>query len=213
MLMFNSILRYFMMTFFSVAIGCCIQLKIISRDPTNIDKVESILSMCILSIFLLMTGLLTRHVIKNQANLNKPQFKQAYGTLYTPCETRKGKWPLIYIAIFCLRRLCLAFVVSFLGDCPLLQIYITGLLSTFVLVWHLKVWPMENTRQNVLYLVNEYLYLGCCFYTLAFSEYNPDPQTRFTYGWFYMSLLGLILVANVVVMILDIILSFIACCR
>ena len=46
---------------------------------------------------------------------------------------------------------------------------VTALLSHIVLVWYVKVWPMENKRQNILYFMNEYLYLGCVFYMPAFS--------------------------------------------
>ena len=119
MLMFNSLLRYFMMTFLSMSIGCCLQIQVMSQNPTLINKVESVLSLIILVSFLILTTVLTWHVFKNVKNLNKPAFIQAYGTLYLPCDTRRGKWPLIYIAIFCGRRLLVAIIVSFLPENPL----------------------------------------------------------------------------------------------
>jgi len=66
---------------------------------------------------------------------------------------------------------------------------------------------MDSTRYNVLYLVNEYMYMCCAVVTMAFTDFSPDPETRFQIGWFYLSLLGLMLVINVVVMVQDIVLS------
>ena len=120
MLMFNSLLRYFMMTFLSMATGCCLQIYITTQNPTYFRKIEAILSMIILCIFLVMTFFLTRHIMRNQKNLNSPAFKLSYGTLYIPVETRRGKWPLIYIAIFCFRRFLVATITSFLPGYPLI---------------------------------------------------------------------------------------------
>ena len=53
-------------------------------------------------------------------------------------------------------------------------------------------------------MVNEYLYLACCFYTMGFTAYNADPRVRFTQGWLYLGLIAAILVANVTVLIIDV---------
>lgn len=82
-----------------------------------------------------------------------------------------------------------------------------------MLVWHAKVWPMESTRQNILYMANEYLYLACCFYTMAFTEYNSDPQVRFSQGWFYLGFIGLIVLGNIVVLGIDLFIGVRDYCR
>ncbi len=74
-----------------------------------------------------------------------------------------------------------------------------------VLFWQSNVWPMENSLQNVLYFLNEYLYSACTICSLGFSNYNYAPETRFMVGWFYLVLLGAILTLNVTVMVIDII--------
>ena len=147
---------------------------------------------------------ITMVVIKNRKRLIDPDFRQRYGTLYTPCETHNGVMPLLFITIFCVRRLLVAMVSAFLVQYPMLQILLTLLLSTLVLIWHLTVWPMESRVQNLLYFLNEYLYTACICCSLGFSNYNYAPETRFIMGWMYLGLLGLILVLNVTVMIIDI---------
>ena len=86
-------------------------------------------------------------------------------------------------------------------------------MSHFVLMWHAQVWPMENTRQNIMYFSNEYLYLACCFYTVGFSEYNSDPRVKFSQGWFYLGFIAAILITNVTVLILDIVIGIRDFCR
>ena len=110
--------------------------------------------------------------------------------------------PLLFITIFCVRRLLVAMVSAFLVKYPILQILLTLLLSTLVLIWHLTVWPMESRLQNLLYFFNEYFYTACICFSLGFSTYNYAPETRFIMGWIYLGLLGLILVLNVTVLII-----------
>ena len=72
---------------------------------------------------------------------------------------------------------------------------------------------MENTRQNLLYILNEYFYTLCICSSLGFSKYNHSPDVRFMMGWYYLGLLGVILCANVTVLIIDIILAIKNHCR
>ena len=64
---------------------------------------------------------------------------------------------------------------------------------------------METTRQNLLYIANEYLYLTCAFFILGFSAYTHSAATRYQIGWFYIAFLGVILSFNMLVMLVDII--------
>jgi len=104
MLMWNSLLRYYMMTFISTAVGCAMQLYRTTETPTLMEKVQSILALLVLLGMVVLSLVLTRFLIKNRANLKDVAFMQRFGTIYTPCETGKGSWPLLFFAIFCLRR-------------------------------------------------------------------------------------------------------------
>lgn len=86
-------------------------------------------------------------------------------------------------------------------------------LCTIVLVWQFTVWPMDSTRQNLLYILNEYMYLTCAFFMLGFSRYNYQVERRFETGWFYVTFLGSILALNVIVMLIDIILGIKLACK
>ena len=72
---------------------------------------------------------------------------------------------------------------------------------------------MENYRQNLLYVVNEYIYLACTFFLLGFSTYNNEADVRYEFGWSYIAVLGTILGFNLIIMILDITLSTRIVCK
>ena len=204
MLMFNSILRYFMMIYLGLTTGSCLIITKALQDPDNFNQLTLTLAIIVLITFSIMIWPLTHIILKNRKRLVDPNFRQSYGTLYTPCETHAGVWPLLFITVFLVRRLLIAMVSSFLINYPLFQILITLALSTVVMFWHVLVWPMENTLQNVIYLLNEYLYSLCSLWSLAFSDYNVSPETRFVMGWFYLGLLGLILLPNLSLILYEI---------
>ena len=62
-------------------------------------------------------------------------------------------------------------------------------------------------------MMNEYFYLACCFYTMAFTEYNSDPRVRFSQGWVYLGFIGAIALGNVVVLVIDLYIGVRDFCR
>ena len=64
---------------------------------------------------------------------------------------------------------------------------------------------MESLLTNLMYTLNEIFYLGCIYYSLGFSNYTGSPEDRLTAGWGYLGLLGLILMLNIAVLVVEII--------
>ena len=122
--MFNSILRYIMMTFISISVGCARQLRRVIEGIVEVDSYESLLAIAVLIFQLVIIFLLTQLVVQNENKLATKNFKQKYGTLYTPCEVDRGRWPLIFITQFCLRRWIVAMSVGLMIEQPLLQLTI-----------------------------------------------------------------------------------------
>ena len=146
MLMFNSLLRYYIMTFLSTAIGCSMQLRRWIQNRDHASSAETIVALLTLVGMLALTGVLTKLLIANKAKLKDTTFRQKYGTLYTPCDISKGAWPLVHTTLFCLRRFAVALSVALLLEHSLVQITIAIVGSSVLLLWHFMVWPMENTR-------------------------------------------------------------------
>ena len=113
MLMFNSLLRYFMLTYLSLTTGCSmVVFRAYEEDAADINVVAYTLSMIVLVYCLVMIVPITLWIFKNKSKLRQQNFRQKFGTLYTPCDTFKGNGPLIFIAIFCVRRFMIAITVG-----------------------------------------------------------------------------------------------------
>ena len=118
MLMFNSILRYFMMIYLGLTTGSCLVVNRALEKPDSADKLSLTLAIFILISFSIMIWPLTRVILTNRSRLDDQNFRQSYGTLYTPCDTHKGILPLLFITIFFVRRLLVAIVSTFLVRHP-----------------------------------------------------------------------------------------------
>ena len=167
----------------------------------------------VLIVFLVWVLWATRHLFKNVERLDQPSFKKSYGALYASIDVRKGRKALIFITVFCLRRLFVGIVACFGQQHSLMQLFLTALLSHLMLYWQVKVWPMDGARQNALFLLNEYLYLVCICVLMGFSEFNADAERRFELGWFYLAFIGLIIVINVAVLVYEIVKGIKTYCR
>ena len=69
-----------------------------------------------------MAYILTKLIFRNIKNLNDANFREKYGTLYTPCEITRGRWPLIFIMVFIVRRILISLSVGLFIDNPLAQL-------------------------------------------------------------------------------------------
>ena len=139
MLMFNSLLRFYIIGYLSLASGCCMIINQSVRDPEDQNILTTSLSAIMLVVLLALTYPLTRLLLNNNKKLRDKDFRQQYGALYTPCDTYKGKSPLLFFAIFCLRRFMVALIVGFLSEFTFIQIWIKLVLSSLVLLWLFKV--------------------------------------------------------------------------
>ena len=77
MLMFNSILRYFMMIYLSITTGCCLVLNEAIVNPEYADALHTTLSTIMLIVFILLTFPLTAIVLRNskKKKLLDPNFR------------------------------------------------------------------------------------------------------------------------------------------
>ena len=116
MLMFNSILRYFMMTYLANTVGCARQLRRVSDHESEMISYESLLSLFTMLIMIVLPLILMCFLWRNQEKLKDQNFVQKYGTTYALCAVDRGRWPLIFIAVFCFRRFMVSISVGLFVD-------------------------------------------------------------------------------------------------
>ena len=56
--------------------------------------------------------------------------------------------------------------------------------------------PLSTKLRNRLTVFNEYILLTCCVVMMGFTDVIPDVNSRYEYGWAFISLMLVVLVVN-----------------
>lgn len=141
---------------------------------------------------------------KNRAKFNDEKFELSYGTLYQNLNPKKDS-TLIYISIFCLRRVVIALCTVFINDYHIVNIFINIFLSLAMLKFLIEKQPMEYRFLNFLEISNEMFMLFFYYFMFIFTTWIPDAEARYKGGKIFMSYMIFIVGINIIVIIFDII--------
>jgi len=187
-LMFNSVIRTLLQMYLLTAISTLVSLA-------NFDKNGDRPGLNMTLAILIVIGLLAFpvfsyvHLKRNEDKLRTPDFKGSYGTLYQTVEYYKPE-ALVYTSIFLGRRLFFAATVAFLQSSVVLQVWLTVHASLLYMCWFVHVMPMIDWQNNAVQLINEYFFLFFSYYVYLFTDFVPDPETRYFFGTVYLWLLA-----------------------
>ena len=56
--------------------------------------------------------------------------------------------------------------------------------------------PIEQKSMNRLCVFNELGFLALVYFCFLFTDFVPDPNMRYRFGWWYLSIAGTLLVVN-----------------
>ena len=73
--------------------------------------------------------------------------------------------------------------------------------------------PYQLNLQNVVELVNEIVTTLCAYNLVLFSDYVPDPKTKYTFGWPIIVATTFLILFNLVIMCYDFIANIIHQCK
>lgn len=141
---------------------------------------------------------------KNRENLSRDDFKKPYGTLYMGLKENR---PSAYMlnSLFCGRRFVLAMTTIYLNSFLVSNIYVTLFGSLGMIKFFFDYTPYESPLLNRFEKVNEIFTLFINYYLFIFTEFVPDVQVRYTMGFYYINLVGLIFAFNISLIAFDII--------
>ena len=77
----------------------------------------------------------------------------------------------------------------FCGNSIVLQVLLADVLSTLMLVFFLTVWPMEDNLNNAIHIFNEIMVLVCIWMMFLFTDYVPEPSTKYDLAWYLIYLI------------------------
>ena len=104
-------------------------------------------------------------------------------------------------SFFLARRLLFAFVIVFCGSSLVLQVFLGDVLSTLMLAFFISVRPMNDNFNNCIQVVNELTVLTCVWLLFHYSDFVGSPDTRYDLGFYFMYLIAIDIIFNVVFLI------------
>ena len=107
-----------------------------------------------------------------------------------------------------LRRVAVAFIIVSLSMFNFFQIQLTVLMTSFFIIYQGWVKPFKGKKRNKLEFTNETLILINTYFLFMYSDFVYSPDVRYQMGWVNLTFLGLMLLINVGMMILDVFGSF-----
>jgi len=112
-------------------------------------------------------------------------------------ETVGKPLALLFTPMFLVRRLIFAAIAILVQNNGPLQVFVNAYASLVLIFFYVKVWPMTDTINNVIQLLNEVFFLVCIYLQLAFTDYTVDPEKKHDIGSAYLGFLGINVSVNV----------------
>ena len=120
---------------------------------------------------------------KYRARLEEEDFKGRFESLYLNVDTERT---IALMALFIFRRLVYAANIVFFAGSTILQIFVQFFCCLLMLLFFTSVNPMVEPFLNRMEMFNEVCLLICSYFLFAFTDFVPDVNTRYMYGWAFI---------------------------
>lgn len=127
--------------------------------------------------------------------LSKP-LKERFGDLYEGFKCEQ-KHCLQFPYFFLLRRLVLAYTVIFLAEYLFLQISLTFICSTALIIYFIHFKPYRDMFMNQIELFNEFTILMLVYFLWGFTDNVSDPELKWNFGMLYSVIIFFSLLINI----------------
>ena len=191
-LIYNSVLRMLLQTYLNLCVSAMVTLN---YGESALQVTAGLILFLILSVSpILVVYTLTK---KRLIPIDHPMTIAKIGSLYLNVETDGKYTALLYTPLFLVRRLIFAVIVVTVKENGPLQILTTMHFSLLLILFYVMVWPMSDTVNNMLQLVNEIFFFVLTTFLLAFTDLVVDPVKHHKIGFAYLGLLVINVLANV----------------
>jgi hypothetical protein len=112
-----------------------------------------------------------------------------------------SKAALLYNVVYMLRRLFISGIATLLKKDSYLQVQLMVIHSVFVLVYITAVRPFELPLMNRMEIFNEFCVLLAATHLFWFTDFVPDPEIQYLYGWSLIAVSVLNIFVNMLIMV------------
>ena len=196
----NIYLRFLIESYLELSISCLIRIQAF-KFTTITDSTLTVFSFVLFSVlisFMISTPLFLRS--KHQM-IRQKEFKDKYGSLSLGLQHRE-KAALFYPFVFMIRRMIYSMVIILLVRQNYFQIQIFVFMQSMVMAFQGQVRPFAIPAHNRMDLFNETMTLLCAYGLFIFTEFVPDPEARYKFGWNVIFITLGILAFNILVLLI-----------
>ena len=136
---------------------------------------------------------------RNRDKLKTKEMEDKIGKMYTGVSLTRSDWGIYYYPIFMLKRMMFVFVPMVFPGQAYFQIQIVIFVPSLYIIFYGGQRPHVNPRVQRVEMFNEFVFMGLLYHLLTFTLFNLDAQSKFTMGYSFLAMLGLLIVVNLMV--------------
>ena len=133
---------------------------------------------------------------KPVARLEMYKYQKKWGFIYTDINF-KEKRNFAYLIYFYVRRFIYVLACFMLNSFGSMQILVLFYLNLAALIFIGGFQPYSERFKNRMELLNECFVCTLCLMLIGFTDYVPEQETQFNFGYMFIGVLTIILLLNV----------------
>jgi hypothetical protein len=141
---------------------------------------------------------------QSMETIKSKKFMRKWGNIFDQIKLNKGKLPLFYNVVFCLRRFLFTMIMITFTDNPGQQIQLMLLMNIFSLIYVGTAKPKIEKGKNRMELMNEVNVNTCSCIFMTFTDWADGPVTQEFYGWIMVGVLSFNVTTNLSIVYLNI---------
>jgi len=195
----NGLIRSMSISYLNLALGANQSIQGMREEPESTPFATEVSAYAIMTFLVLYFLICTCYLACNRDNLDNADVKAKVQNIYAGVQVRRSRWTILYYPLFIARRLLFVMVPLMVLGYTAQQIQILILADMFYVIAYCSLWPHTLLVDTVVEIVNECLQMFVYYYLLLFTDFVPDPYTRYhVYGNSFLGLIVLVMLVNIV---------------
>lgn len=193
-LFYNSIVSMMTESYSMLSLCCLISFNKVSVRSFG-EFIQSTISMFFFTMLFVYPFAITYTSVKNWKDIS--ELRKHFGSYFEELRIALGPKILIFTNYLLFRRLLMAMVVVLTRKMLFLQVMVMAYsnIAQVILIGQLEVY--ETWTKKFVEFINEVLIMMVLYSVICFSSFVPDPEARFSMGYFCCVIVGLQLVFNI----------------
>ena len=198
----NGFIRANSIAFVASCIAATEQINRYKKGDLNQETYDIVMGFVIL-ILMSMAPLATFVIIKRFRNkLHIEDVRNSISNLYTGIRVQQAGTKIYYKVIFIAKRLLFVLIPTELIKDPAIQLQVLMAVNLVYFSCYLHLFPHLTKLRRTLEVTNEVLMMLVLYHYVTFSSFNLSLDAKYTMGYSFQVVLGVLIIVNIGTMIL-----------